>query len=145
MVRRVSASEAHALIRDQGFVYVDVRSEPELRGGVPSGAYHVPLLHMTEHGMQDNREFLRVMQATFARDQKLIIGCESGVRSLRAATLLASSGFVDVIDQRGGFSGAKDAFGRTLEPGWRNAGLPVSTELEPDRSYGALSQRMKAT
>lgn len=145
MVRRVSPTEAHALMRDQGFVYVDVRSEPELAGGVPSGAYHVPLQHMTDEGMEENRDFLRVMQAVFDVDQKLIVGCESGVRSLRAATLLSSLGFTQVIDQRGGFSGEKDPFGRTREPGWKQAGLPIADEVAPDRSYGALSQRMKAT
>lgn len=145
MVKRVSAQQAHALMRDQGFVYVDVRSEPELAGGVPTGAYHVPLQHMTEDGMDENRDFLRVMQGTFGMNDKLVIGCESGVRSLRAATLLSSIGFTQVIDQRGGFSGEKDPFGRTREPGWKQAGLPISHGVAPDRSYGALSQRMKAT
>ncbi len=145
MVKRVSPTEGHALMRDEGFVYVDVRSEPELAGGVPSGAFHVPLLHMTDEGVADNREFLRVMQATFGVEDKLLIGCASGVRSLRAAALLEASGFRHVVDQRGGFSGEKDPFGRTLTPGWRDAGLPVSADVEQNRSYGALSQRMKAT
>lgn len=145
MVRRVSAIEAHALLRDEGFVYVDVRSSEEIAAGLPSGAYHVPLSLMTSEGMVDNRDFIRVMQSTFAADQKLVIGCASGVRSLRAATLLMHAGFTHVIDQRGGYAGQKDAFGRTTEPGWMAAGLPIDSDVEPERSYGVLSQRKNAT
>jgi rhodanese-related sulfurtransferase len=145
MLRRVSASEAHALVQTDGYAYIDVRSTEEIAVGLPAGAYHVPLSVVTTEGMEDNRDFTRVMQTCFARDDKLVIGCASGVRSLRAAQRLIDAGFVCVVDQRGGWSGQKDAFGRTVEPGWSTLGLPVSDEPEAGRSYGALSQRKNAT
>jgi len=144
-VRRVSASEASALLATEGYSYIEVRSTEEIFDGLPAGAYHVPLSYVTAHGMQDNDEFVRVMRACFSPDDKLVIGCASGVRSLRAAQQLIDAGFTDVIDQRAGWSGAKDAFGRTLEPGWSALDLPVTDEPDPDRSYGVLSQRRNAT
>lgn len=144
-VHRVSAIEAHTLLQDQGFTYIDVRTERELDAGVVEGAYHVPFALMTAQGMQDNTDFVPVMQATFARDAKLVIGCETGVRSLRAAQQLIDAGFTNVVDQRAGMSGVRDAFGRTVEPGWIRAGLPIADEVDPARSYGVLSQRKNAT
>lgn len=145
MLRRVSASEAHALVQAEGYAYIDVRSIEEIAVGLPAGAYHVPLSVVTTDGIEDNRDFTRVMQACFGRDDKLVIGCESGVRSMRAAQRLIDAGFVCVVDQRGGWSGQKDTFGRTVEPGWSTLDLPVSDEPEPTRSYGVLSQRRNAT
>lgn len=143
--RRVSATEAHALIREQGFVYVDVRSQAEVDAGCPDDAYHVPFAFADEHGMHDNADFIAVMRGNFALDDKLVIGCATGVRSLRAVQQLLAAGFVNVVDQRAGFSGAKDAFGRTVEPGWSALDLPVSYDIDDARSYGVLSQRRKAT
>lgn len=145
MVRRVSAPEAHTLRETEGFVYIDIRSTEEIAVGLPLGAYHVPLSYVTAHGMQDNHEFVRVMEACFGCDAKLVIGCDSGVRSLRAAQRLIDAGFHCVVDQRAGWSGEKDGFGRTLQAGWSALGLPVSDEPDPERSYGVLSQRKNAT
>jgi len=74
-----------------------------------------------------------------------VIGCASGVRSLRAAQQLIDAGFTCVVDQRAGWSGEKDAFGRTLSAGWSALGLPISDAPDPSRSYGVLSQRKNAT
>jgi rhodanese-related sulfurtransferase len=137
-VKRVSAAEADLLIREQGYAYVDVRSIPEFQAGHPAGAYNVPIMHKTAGGMQPNGDFVRVMAAVFPKDAKLILGCRSGNRSLRAAQVLIQAGYQDVIDQRGGTSGARDAFGQLHEPGWEAAGLAVSVEPEPNRNYEAL-------
>jgi len=140
-VKRVSAEQADELIRDDGYVYVDVRSIPEFDAGHPLGAYNIPLLHATPSGMRPNGDFLGVVAATFPKDAKLVLGCRSGNRSLRAAEALMSAGYANVVDQRAGFDGARDAFGQVLEPGWKAAGLVVSLEGHPDRTYDALSNR----
>ncbi len=140
-VKRVSAEEAAELIQNDGYVYVDVRSIPEFDAGHPDGAYNIPLLHATPTGMRPNGDFMAVVAATFPKDAKLVLGCRSGNRSLRAAEALAASGFSNVVDQRAGFDGARDAFGQVLEPGWKNAGLPVSVEGQPDRVYEAVVKR----
>jgi rhodanese-related sulfurtransferase len=137
-MRRVSAREAHELMEREGFVYLDVRSVPEFEAGHPRGAYNLPLREPVADGMRDNPDFLRQVAAHFARDQKLVIGCQSGVRSLRAAELLLAEGYSGVLEQRAGMDGVRDAFGRVREPGWRAEGLPVALSAEPGRSYAEL-------
>lgn len=140
-VKRVSPEEAKRLMEEEGYVYVDVRSIPEFEQGHPAGAYNLPLLHMTAGGMQPNPDFVEVFQANFDPEQKLVLGCRSGGRSLRAATQLHSLGYQDVIDQRAGFGGSSNAFGQQQEPGWQAEGLPVSTAPEAGHSYEELAEK----
>lgn len=137
-VKRVSPVEADQLVREDGYVYVDVRSIPEFESGHPAGAYNIPFMHQTAAGMQPNAEFVDVVEAVFPKDAKLILGCRSGNRSLRAAQILLEAGYEEVVDQRAGTAGARDAFGQLEELGWEAAGLAVGTEAEPDRAYEAL-------
>jgi rhodanese-related sulfurtransferase len=138
MVRRVLVDEAKQLI-DEGWTYLDVRSVPEFAAGHPEGAYNIPLLHMGPGGMQPNSDFLAAVERTFARDAKLVVGCQSGGRSLRAASALEAAGFTNVVDHRSGFQGSHDALGR-IEPGWSTRGLPVSRTPAPGRSWDDVSK-----
>jgi rhodanese-related sulfurtransferase len=133
-VKRVSPREAKALM-DEGYVYVDVRSEPEFLSGHPQGAVNVPLFHMGPAGMTPNPEFLDVMQARFPKDAKLVLGCRSGGRSLQAAEMLLKVGYTDVVDQRAGYEGARGPFGNVTEKGWAPEGLPVEEGAKPGQSY----------
>lgn len=143
-VKRVSPAEARDLIDQQGYVYVDVRSGPEFAAGHPQGAYNVPLMNVGPGGMSPNPDFMTVMAATFAKDAKLVVGCKTGGRSARATAMLDAAGYTNVVDQRAGFEGAPDpATGRIAEPGWRPAGLPVSTAPLPGRAYEALRAARK--
>lgn len=139
-VKRVSPGEAHTLVDEQGYAYLDVRSVPEFEAGHPQGAYNIPLAHLGPAGMTPNFDFLTVVRKTFPHDSKLVVGCKSGGRSLQAATILLSSDYVDVIDQRSGFTGGLDASGRP-EPGWGPKGLPSATKAEAGRSYDELKAR----
>jgi rhodanese-related sulfurtransferase len=134
MVKRVSPQEAKDLMDRQGYVYVDVRSIPEFDAGHPTGAFNVPLNHMGATGMAANPEFMAVMEKAFPKDAKLVLGCQGGGRSLRAAGMLEQAGWTQVVDQRAGFQGH-------AEPGWRPAGLPVSTEAPADHTYEGLKKR----
>jgi rhodanese-related sulfurtransferase len=135
-VKRVSPQDAKDLMEKEGYVYVDVRSIPEFEAGHPTGAYNVPLAHLGPGGMAPNTEFLTVMERHFAKDAKIVVGCKSGGRSLQAATILLSSGFTQVVDQRAGYAGV-------TEPGWAPLGLPTATEAAPDRSYAGLGGKTK--
>jgi rhodanese-related sulfurtransferase len=141
MTRRVSPQEAHALVHDEGYVYVDVRSVPEFEGGHPEGAYNVPFMHASPAGMQPNAEFVQVMERSFPKDAKLVLGCMSGNRSMRAIGALAPLGFTTLVDQRAGWGGAKDPFGRVTEAGWSGAGLPTASGPDEARGYKALSSK----
>jgi len=140
MVKQVSVAEAHALQQD-GAVYVDVRSSREFAGGHPAGAFNVPLLEPDEETgqMQPNPDFVRVMKASFPADAKLLIGCQLGGRSQRAAQVLLAFGFDDVANVKGGFAGARDPMGgRIVDSGWSESGLPVEEGHPTDRSYETL-------
>jgi len=121
-----------------GYIYVDVRSVPEFDAGHPVGAYNLPLLDSSPYGMQPNADFMRVFAASFPKDAKLVLGCRSGGRSLRAAHMLLAEGYGDVVDQRAGYVGAGGPFGQMVEAGWQPEGLPVAQEPEQGRSYAAL-------
>lgn len=137
---RISPKEAHEKM-SEGYTYVDVRSVPEFAEGHPAGAFNVPLMNMGPGGMTPNPDFLRVMQAAFAKDAKLIVGCKAGGRSLRAATALAGEGFTDILDQRAGWDGARDAFGQLAEPGWSRASLPTEAGAPSGRAYADLEKK----
>jgi rhodanese-related sulfurtransferase len=141
---RISPKEAAELMR-QGWKYIDVRSEPEFERGRPEGAYNVPLTHFDPmRGMVPNRDFVRVIEALFPRDTKLVVGCERGNRSMRAVQILEAAGYSEVVDQRSGFGGATDPFGRVVEPGWRDAGLPVAAGAAGDLGWPALRAKADA-
>jgi rhodanese-related sulfurtransferase len=132
--KRVAPEEARELMEKEGYVYVDVRSIPEFVQGHPEGAYNVPLNHMGPGGMTPNADFLSVMQKSFPKDAKIVVGCKAGGRSLAAASILLDAGFTSVVDQRCGFEGGP-------EPGWRPRGLPVSTSAAADHSYEGLRSK----
>ena len=140
MVKRVLPAEAASLVKE-GWTYLDVRSIPEFDQGHPAGAANVPLLHSQGGRMTPNPAFQKVVEASFPKDSKLVIGCKSGGRSLQASGLLASAGYTNLADVRGGFGGERDALGRVSSPGWADSGLPVATTAEPGKSYAELAAK----
>jgi rhodanese-related sulfurtransferase len=136
-VKNLTVREAHQQ-QSEGGTYVDVRSIPEFAQGHPAGAVNVPLLHRDEATgqMLPNPDFVAVMQGTFQRGSKLLIGCQVGGRSAQAAQILASAGFEDVTNVLGGYGGARDPMtGALRAEGWSTAGLPVETEEAAGNSY----------
>jgi len=133
-MKQLSVTEAHAA-QQQGATYVDVRSTGEFAAGHPAGAINVPLIEPDEDTGQPqaNPDFMRVLQSRFTPDTPLLIGCQMGSRSLRAAQMLESFGFSNVANVRGGFGGARGMMG--YETGWEDAGLPVETEDDAGANY----------
>ncbi|MBI3181109.1 MAG: rhodanese-like domain-containing protein [Myxococcales bacterium] len=141
-MRRISPREAQALL-EQGWVYLDVRSESEFAQGHPAGAYNIPLMHSAARGLVPNPDFQQVVEGAFPKDAKLVLGCVSGGRSLRAGQVLEGMGYTQLADQRCGFAGGRDASGRT-ELGWLAEGLPVESGQPAARSYRELFEQGKA-
>jgi rhodanese-related sulfurtransferase len=135
-IKRVSPAEASAKLAD-GWTYVDVRTTQEFEAGPPAGALNVPISHPDG----PNPDFVRVMNAAFAKDAKIVVGCKAGGRSLRAAQTLVADGFTNVIDQRAGWDGARSPFGEVLEPGWLQAGLPKEDGSPAHRSWSDLRKK----
>jgi rhodanese-related sulfurtransferase len=139
-MKRVLPKEAAALLAE-GWAYLDVRSIPEFEQGHPTGAANIPLLHFQGGRMAPNPDFQRVLEASFPKDAKVVVGCKAGGRSLQAATLMEAAGYTNVVDMRGGFAGERDPFGRASVAGWEAEGLPVETTAPPEKTYETLSKK----
>ena len=142
-IRSVSPEEASALLLApgaEGYVYVDVRSEPEFEAGHVPGAFNVPLLHRGPGGMTPNPEFLTVMQQAFGKAEKIVVGCQSGGRSKRAAEQLVQAGFTELAEMPAGWAGSRDAFGAAV-PGWSKKGLPIEPGKPVGQSYADVRSR----
>jgi rhodanese-related sulfurtransferase len=137
---RISPQEAAEKL-SQGWTYVDVRTEQEYAAGHPEAAVNVPIMLSAGGGMAPNPDFVRAMKAAFPVDAKIVVGCKAGGRSLKAAQALIAEGFTNVLDQRAGWDGARDAFGQLSEPGWSRAGLPVESGQPAGRSWPDMKKK----
>ncbi len=141
-INQAEPPQAHEILKNNpDAIYLDVRTEPEFAQGHPQGAINVPVVFIKGPGqMELNGEFVDVVAKTLAREKKLVVGCLAGGRSQRACELLEAAGYTDLTNVRGGFGGARDASGQVVVAGWREAGLPVSSEVG-DNSYQALRRK----
>jgi rhodanese-related sulfurtransferase len=142
-LKRITPEEARQLLEsNQDYVYLDVRTVAEFDAGHVPGARNVPLLEPDASGrMQPNPKFLETVQQNFPGDTRIITGCKMGGRSMKAAALLLSSGFQNVLDMRGGFDGERDPGGTLSFPGWAPRGLPVTQESAPADRYENLAKK----
>lgn len=133
-VPRISVEEASARL-DEGFTYVDVRTTEEFDAGHPPGAFNVPIMLSAPGGMTPNPDFVRAMTAAFPKDARIVLGCRSGGRSLRAAGELVAAGFTNLLELRPGWDGARNPFGQITEPGWSRCPMPIETGQPEGRSW----------
>jgi len=141
-IKHVTVQQAHEQQRE-GATYIDVRSIAEFQQGHPEGAFNVPLMHAdpATRQMRPNAEFLDVVRANFPTDARLVIGCQIGGRSQKAAEILASAGYQDVANVLGGYGGAP----HMGHAGWVQAGLPVEQGGDAAREYDALHKNTGAS
>ena len=143
-LKQADVQTAHKLQSDAGYTYIDVRSIPEFENGHPTGAHNVPLLNLDSRTgqMQPNEDFLAVVQANYATDSKLLVGCQMGGRSTQAGQILIAAGYQDVTNVVGGFGGAQNRITGERNEGWVDAGLPVEQGAPTENSYQALQQKV---
>jgi rhodanese-related sulfurtransferase len=141
-IKQITPEEAHRLMQ-AGCPYIDVRTEGEFAAGHPESAVNIPVVYPdpAAGGMRLNDDFVQVVAAHFPKDRALIVGCQMGGRSQRAAEMLVQAGYAEVSNLQGGFGGARDAMGRVVAAGWAQSGLPVSTACHDNNSYAALKAR----
>ena len=98
----VSAAEA-ARLRDQGALFLDVRSRDEWSASHVPGSTLIPLDELEQHMNE------------IPRDRQVVVVCATGIRSRAGRDLLARAGFTNVVDMAGGL----------LE--WKAQGYPLAT------------------
>jgi rhodanese-related sulfurtransferase len=143
--KEVTPEQAHDILsKDPSAVYIDVRTEREFASGHPEGAVNIPVAFPDPaRGMVVNENFVKVVEANFPRDKKIIVGCQAGPRSNAAAGMLQQAGFQDVANMVGGFGGMRNQMGTVIAPGWASLGLPVSNDNGEGVSYPSLAAKVK--
>jgi rhodanese-related sulfurtransferase len=144
-IREITPQQAYeSLTANPDAVYIDVRTEREFANGHPAGAVNIPVAFPDPaRGMIMNADFVKVVEANFARDKKIIVGCQAGPRSTAAAGFLQQAGYEDIASVIGGFGGMRDQMGNVIAPGWAASGLPVSQENGDEVSYQSLAAKAK--
>jgi rhodanese-related sulfurtransferase len=142
-VKEVTPQQAYDVLSSNlAAIYIDVRTEREFAAGHPQGAVNIPVAFPDPaRGMMMNADFVKVVEAHFPQDKKIIVGCQAGPRSNAAAGLLQQAGYLDVSNVVGGFAGMRDAMGKVIAAGWSSLGLPVSQENGEGVSYQSLAAK----
>ena len=130
--KEMTAQQAHqALSADKSTVYIDVRTAQEFANGHPAGAVNIPVAFADPaRGMVLNPDFVGVVERNFAKDKKIIVGCQSGARSARAAGILVDAGYGDIANLLGGFGGMRDQAGKISAPAGRTPGCRSAAKTE---------------
>lgn len=102
--KRVTAAEATTLINREDAHVIDVRGASEFASGHLPGASNIEAAKIAERAA-DLEKF---------KGKPLIVCCETGMRSGKAASELTKLGFERVVCLEGGIAE------------WRKAGLPIS-------------------
>lgn len=141
-IRHILPQQAHELLQnDAKVIYLDVRTEPEFTAGHPQRGINIPAFFFQAPGQPTpNPNFLRVVEANIPKDATIIVGCQAGGRSQRAADMLEKAGYTNVANMMGGFGGGQDHAGNPVA-GWRDTGLPVNTENGDGVSYASLAAK----
>ncbi len=144
--KEVTPQQAHDILKgDASVVYIDVRTEREFINGHPQGAVNIPVaLSDPARGMAMNPDFVKVVEANFSHEKKIIVGCQAGPRSSAAAGFLQQAGFQDISNMAGGFGGMRDPMGTVIAPGWAASALPVSKDNGDGVSYESLAAKVKS-
>jgi rhodanese-related sulfurtransferase len=147
-----AAMEAYLMVRanPEKTVLLDVRTPEEYSfvGHAPMGV-NIPSQLWTgkfdpekkDYPLADNPDFEELVKARFKPDDTILVICRSGHRGVAAVNRLAKVGFTNVYNVVDGFEGDKvseeESYykGKRMRNGWKNAGLPWTTDLDPRLVY----------
>ncbi|XP_071708545.1 rhodanese-like domain-containing protein 17 [Rutidosis leptorrhynchoides] len=101
----IDVQKAKNLIRNDEYRYIDVRTEEEfMKGHIDlDDVLNIPYMIDTPQGRVKNGKFMEQVMQLCDKEGHLIVGCQSGVRSLYAANILLQAGFKHVCNMGGGY------------------------------------------
>lgn len=102
--RKVSLLQATQMINQGKTVIVDVRDAADFAAGHVRGAINIPLKELPQ----------RVGELEKSKSKSIIIVCQTGMQSAKAAARFKQAGFQDVYSLTGGLAA------------WQGQGLPVA-------------------
>jgi|GEM_PF-896875 len=105
----ISAADFQSLHADDetDYVLIDVRTKREFDEGYIPGAVHIPYTELDS----------RIDELSLAKDQKIVLYCEAGVRSKKGANALLDMGFTNIVDVTDGMRGWRELGGEIKLPG----------------------------
>lgn len=98
-IKNVSVTETENAVKNGGVQFIDVRSAGEFADGHAEKAVNFPL------------DRLSGMLGKLDKEKPVYVICQSGMRSMRGASMLENAGFTEVYNVSGGTSA------------WMSAGL----------------------
>ncbi|BAF14224.1 Os04g0249600, partial [Oryza sativa Japonica Group] len=102
-VPTVGVTAASHLVGSGGHSYLDVRTEEEFKKGHVENSLNVPFLFFTPQGKEKNTKFIEQVALHYDKEDNIIVGCLSGVRSELASADLIAAGFKNVKNMEGGY------------------------------------------
>ncbi|XP_051195022.1 thiosulfate sulfurtransferase 16, chloroplastic [Lolium perenne] len=102
----VDAAVTRALLSSGsgGHAYIDVRLPEDFDKEHAAGASNVPYyLAVTPQGKEKNPRFVEEVAALYGKEQHLIVGCYTGVRSKLATVDLVNAGYENARSLQGGY------------------------------------------
>ncbi|KAL8194114.1 hypothetical protein R6Q57_026356 [Mikania cordata] len=125
----IDVLKANDLLHTSNYRYLDVRTEEEFKKGHVDfkDVLNIPNMFNTPEGRVKNPNFLEQVMQACTKDDHLIVGCQSGVRSVYATVDLLGVGFKHVYNMGGGYLA------------WVQNGLPVAVVTTGDIKNGPLS------
>ncbi|CAN6485319.1 unnamed protein product [Victoria cruziana] len=86
-----------------GYRFLDVRTNKEFMNGHVENALNVPFWFFTPDGKEVNPRFIEEVSAVCSKDDKLVVACQCGIRSLDASVELLKAGYKNVRNMEGGY------------------------------------------
>ncbi|KAL8246876.1 hypothetical protein R6Q59_008092 [Mikania micrantha] len=101
----IDVLKANDLLHTSNYRYLDVRTEEEFKKGHVDfkDVLNIPNMFNTPEGRVKNPNFLEQVMQACTKDDHLIVGCQSGVRSVYATVDLLGVGFKHVYNMGGGY------------------------------------------
>jgi rhodanese-related sulfurtransferase len=147
--------QAHQFVQSQKgkvlFVDVRTRAEAQFLGMAEGVDALVPYVEFQEfmtdwdekrafYKLEPFNDFVpemerRLKEKGLTKDDPVVLMCQAGERSARAADLLNDSGYKRVYSVVHGYEGEMSDKGRRTLNGWKNSGLPWSHELDRKKMY----------
>ncbi len=91
-VRTITTAQLKNELADKNKQFVDVRTPGEFKGNSIKGFKNIPLDQLPNKA------------STLSKDREVVVICQSGMRSARAAKILKNLGFKNITNVKGGMS-----------------------------------------
>ncbi len=148
----ITAKEAYEMWKanPEKVIVLDVRTNEEfVYIGHPEMAWNIPAFLQDYHWNAEkkllpiypNPEFMQRVKELFKPEDTLVVTCRSGGRAAFAINQLAAAGYKNVYNLVDGIEGdkvddAESIFnGKPMKNGWKNAGLPWTYQIIPEKMF----------